>query len=137
MFSGSGFVNYCDPDPFINKQKKMKKNLDFYYLRHLCDFLSLKNDVNVPSKRNMHKKRRKKLIFVGFLKVTGEKKDSDPDPRIRIHNIRICTKCHISETLLIFTLKSDRLVILEWPEKEIWMDMPRRVHQRFTYVLQF
>jgi hypothetical protein len=34
--------------------KKMK-NLDFYCLWLLCDVLSLKNDVNVPSKRIKHK----------------------------------------------------------------------------------
>ena len=37
---------------FINS----KKNLDSYYARALFDFLSLKNDVNVPSKSNKQKK---------------------------------------------------------------------------------
>jgi hypothetical protein len=42
-----------DPDPVlsINKQTKIKKNLDFSCFGLLYDFLSLKNDVNVPSKR--------------------------------------------------------------------------------------
>jgi hypothetical protein len=38
-----------DPDPSIIMQNS-KKNLDSYYFVTLFDFLSLKNDVNVPSK---------------------------------------------------------------------------------------
>jgi hypothetical protein len=44
-----------DPDPFIST-KKSKKNLNYYYFVTLFDFLSLKNDVNVPSKSNKQKK---------------------------------------------------------------------------------
>ncbi len=36
------------------------------------DFLSLKNDINVPSKSNKQK-NLEKIIFVGILKVTDEK----------------------------------------------------------------
>jgi hypothetical protein len=43
------------------------------------DLVSLKNDVNVPSKSNQQKKLRKKIIFVGVLKVHGEYS------RVRIH----------------------------------------------------
>jgi hypothetical protein len=32
-----------------------KKNLDSYYFVTLFDFLSLKNDVNIPSKSNKQK----------------------------------------------------------------------------------
>ncbi len=39
----------------LDQQEKME-NLDFYCLATSYDFLSLKNDVNVPSKRNRHKK---------------------------------------------------------------------------------
>jgi hypothetical protein len=42
-----------DPDPSINKQKS-KKNLDFYNFQIFLDLLSLKTDVNVPSKNNKH-----------------------------------------------------------------------------------
>jgi hypothetical protein len=42
-----------DPDPSIIMQKK---NLDSYYFVTLFVFLSLKNDVNVPSKSNKQKK---------------------------------------------------------------------------------
>jgi hypothetical protein len=38
-----------DPDPSINRQK-MKENLDFYCFVTSYDFLSMKNDVNAPSK---------------------------------------------------------------------------------------
>ena len=44
-----------DPDPSIIMQIS-KKNLDSYYFVTLIDFLSLKNDVNVPSKSNEQKK---------------------------------------------------------------------------------
>ncbi len=41
-----------DPDPSIIMQNN-KRNLEFYYFETLFDFLSLKNNVNVPSKSNM------------------------------------------------------------------------------------
>jgi hypothetical protein len=45
------------PDPYIIMQKyRSMKNLDSYYFVTLFDFLSMKNDVNVPSKRNKQKK---------------------------------------------------------------------------------
>ncbi len=44
-----------DPDPSIIMQKS-KKNLDSYYFVTLFDFLSLKYDVNVPSKSNKQEK---------------------------------------------------------------------------------
>jgi hypothetical protein len=49
------------------------KTLITTVLRLSHDFLSLKNDVNVPLKRDRH------YIIVGFLKVTDEK-EQDPDP---------------------------------------------------------
>ena len=52
-----------DPDPdllwiriLLSSCKNSKKNLDSYYFVTLFDFLSLKNDVNVPSKTNKQKK---------------------------------------------------------------------------------
>ncbi len=36
--------------------KNSKKNLDSFYFVTLFDFLSLKNDINVPSKSNKQKK---------------------------------------------------------------------------------
>jgi hypothetical protein len=44
-----------DPDP-LSSCKNSKKNLDSYYFMTLFDFLSLKNNVNVPSKSNKQKK---------------------------------------------------------------------------------
>ena len=44
-----------DPDPSIIMQNS-KKNLDSYYFVTFFDFLSLKNNVNVPSKSNKQKK---------------------------------------------------------------------------------
>ncbi len=44
-----------DPDPSIIMQNS-KKNLDSFYFVALFYFLSLKNDVNAPSKSNKQKK---------------------------------------------------------------------------------
>ncbi len=41
---------------------------DFFF-----DFLSLKNDVNVPSKSNKQKNFLKNLFVVGVIKVNDEK----------------------------------------------------------------
>jgi hypothetical protein len=52
-------VRGMDPDPAPNPSiimQNSKKNLDSYYFVTLFDFLSLKNDVNVPSKSNKQKK---------------------------------------------------------------------------------
>jgi hypothetical protein len=58
-----------DPDPsiLISSCKNNKKNLESYYLVTLFDFLSLKNNVNVPSKSNKQKKLCKKLVFCWHL----------------------------------------------------------------------
>ena len=40
----------------LSSCKNSKKNLDSFYFVTLFDFLSVKNDVNVPSKINMNKK---------------------------------------------------------------------------------
>jgi hypothetical protein len=52
-----------DPDPSIIMQNS-KKNLDSWYFVTLFDFLSLKNDVNVPSKSNRQKKLFEKNSFL-------------------------------------------------------------------------
>jgi hypothetical protein len=51
---GSGSTNQRYPS--IIMLKNSKKNLDSFYFVTLFDFLSLKNDVNVPSKSNKEKK---------------------------------------------------------------------------------
>ncbi len=48
-------VRGMDPDPSIIKQKIVRKTLIPTALRLLFDFLSSKNDVNVPSKSNKQK----------------------------------------------------------------------------------
>jgi hypothetical protein len=69
-----------DPIPVVRGKdldqisKNNKKYLDFYcFFFLLYDFLSLKNDVNAPSKTNKEKNLDKKVIFVGSLKDTYEK----------------------------------------------------------------
>jgi hypothetical protein len=55
--------------PSTSKKWK-KKDFNFYcFERLLYDFLSLKNDVAVPSKSTKHKNLEKKIFFVGS-KVT-------------------------------------------------------------------
>jgi hypothetical protein len=63
----SGFISQrCgdrDPDPFIillSSSKKSKKNLDSYCFVTSLDFLSMKNDVNVPY---LQKVKSRKTFF--------------------------------------------------------------------------
>jgi hypothetical protein len=48
------------------------KNLEFYYFVTLVDFLSLKNNVNVPSKSNNQKKLCKKITVVFCCYLEGQ-----------------------------------------------------------------
>jgi hypothetical protein len=66
----------------IRKSKRCKKTLISTVLRLLYDFLSLKNDVNVPSKRNK-RKRKKITFFVGVFKISDENSRIRIRPRIR------------------------------------------------------
>jgi hypothetical protein len=54
---------------FHHRAKIYKKNLDFNFLGTSYDFISLKIDINAPSKSN----KQNQLFFVGILEVTGEK----------------------------------------------------------------
>jgi hypothetical protein len=56
-----------DPDPLVRYMDPDKKNLEPRYFVTLFDFLSLKNNVNVPSKSNKQKKCIKKLVFCWHL----------------------------------------------------------------------
>jgi hypothetical protein len=69
--SGSGTFYYHG--------KNNQKNLDSHYFVTLFDFLSFKNDANVPSKSNKQKKCLRNKFFVAILKVIDE------NSRIRIH----------------------------------------------------
>ncbi len=63
-----------DPDPLVRGMvwirillsscNNNKKNLESYYSVTLFDFLSLKNNVSVPSKSNKQKKLCKKISFL-------------------------------------------------------------------------
>jgi hypothetical protein len=48
----------------LSSCKNSKKNLDSFHFVTLFDFLSLKNDVNVPSKSNEKKKFLLKISFL-------------------------------------------------------------------------
>jgi hypothetical protein len=61
-------VRGMDPDPALDPYpsilvQKSKKILDSYYFVTIFDFLSVKNDVNVPSKSKSRKNFRRKLVF--------------------------------------------------------------------------
>jgi hypothetical protein len=82
---GSGSVIICtypdldsDPDPSINKQKKVRKTLISTVFT-----LTFEDDVNVPSKVKRNKNLKKKLIFCWHLVSHWRKKqDPDPDPYV-------------------------------------------------------
>jgi hypothetical protein len=92
------FLDLLEPDPdshirILLIKQKSQTNLDFYCFVTFFYALSLKNDVNVPSKSNKQKMFCLKLVFFGVLKVNDENGRPDPDPlvrgmvdpRIRIH----------------------------------------------------
>jgi hypothetical protein len=65
-------LGFPDPDPLVRGRvwiririlpscKNSKKNLDSYYFATLFDFLSLKKDVNVPSKSNKQMYHRERI----------------------------------------------------------------------------
>ena len=65
----------------------------------LFDFLSLKNNVYVPSKSNKQKIVLKNLFFAGILKVNDENSririqdpDADPDPPQNVMDPQHCLK---------------------------------------------
>ncbi len=90
---------------FYQRAKIVRKTLIPTVLWLLLDFLSLKNDVNVPSKSN-----KQKNFFYNFLKLVycwhlegqwRKSQDPDSDPLIGgMHpRIRTTPKCHGSGTL--------------------------------------
>ncbi len=103
------FLDHLDPDPSLfvrilirnwirilphHQATIVRKTLVSNVLWLFYDILSLKTDVNIPSKRKKQKNFRKKNIFVALLQVTHEKS------RIRIRKsvvrIRIQSRTKIS-----------------------------------------
>jgi hypothetical protein len=86
--------------------EKILRNLESNYFMSLFDFLSLKNNVNIPSKSNKILKRKLLLFcfvlfFASILKVNEENPDShqnvmDPEYwllyNVALHNVVVC-KC--------------------------------------------
>jgi hypothetical protein len=60
---GSGFRSVSGSESFYQQAKIVRKTLNPTVLLLLSDFLSLKNDVNVPLKSNKQKNYLKKLVF--------------------------------------------------------------------------
>jgi hypothetical protein len=96
------FLDLPDPCPFLFEQIWIllfsfvtKPWLLPTVMRLLYDFLSLKNDVNVPSKSDTQKN-----FCASVLKVNDQ--DPDPDPLVRGTDpqIRILAKCHESAILI-------------------------------------
>ncbi len=83
---GSGFGS-------LHKEAKNEEIIDFFCFVTFLRLLSLKNDVNIPSKWNKHKKfkKKKELIFCWHLKGHWRKEqdpDRDPGPfsKVQIRN---------------------------------------------------
>ncbi len=87
---------------FYHQAKIVRKTLIPTVLLLLFDFLSLENDVNVPSKSNKQQKLfLTNLFFVGLLKVNGENSripgsisqrhgSADPDPHKNVMDPQHC-----------------------------------------------
>ncbi len=109
---GSGFVfilGHPGSGSFYHKIKIVRKTLIPMIptvMRHLYDFLSLQNDVNVPSKCN----KQKNKFFVAVLTVIGEnsKIQRKIQSRIRIRGSRSGSesKFHGSATLVKRLIKN-------------------------------
>ncbi len=79
-----------------------KTNLNFYYLWLILTFLSMKTDVNVPSKSNKQKNSEKtKLFFVGILSATDEKRVRIRKSEERVHGSGSVPKYQGYTTLLL------------------------------------
>ncbi len=79
--------------------------------------LSLKNYINVHSKRNRHKNFRKFNFIFGILKITGEKRRSRICIRVRYSNVRIrwsgsIPKCYGSGTLELVNARPEHGILL-------------------------
>jgi hypothetical protein len=106
----------CGSGSFYHQAKIVRKTLIPTVLGLLLDFLSLKNDVDVPSRRNKQNNFFFKLVFVGVLKVN----DENSRVRSRIHESEAwirgsgsTTKCHGSGTLFLsFSWKASVLPAL-------------------------
>ncbi len=102
------FLNLPDPDSLaeiriwilLSSAKIVKKTFNPSVLWLLYDRLSLKNDVNVPSKS----KKQKKNVKIFFLLTSQQVPDPDPNPDSLVRGmdprIRIRTKNHGSATLV-------------------------------------
>jgi hypothetical protein len=119
------FLGLQDPDSII-EQKKVR-NLDFYCFVTYYDFLSLKTDVNVPSRRNRQKNDKS-----GSGSVT---ECCSPRIRIRTEMSRIQNtafyKCRLQSIhqngQIVFLLR-----IMYKFKKEIWVVYSLRIY-RYPY----
>ncbi len=103
--SGSGSISHkygseSGSVSFYHHAKIVRKTLIPTVLWLLFDFLSLKNDVNIPYLQKVISRKtsiKKKLFFVGVLKVNDENSRvliQDPDPLVRGMDPRIRIRIH-------------------------------------------
>jgi hypothetical protein len=86
---------------FPSSSKLSKKTLISTVLWLLYDFLSLKNDANLPSKINKRKNILQKIFLVVLLKDTDEKSRFGVGSRSESQGrYKYAILCHRSETLL-------------------------------------
>ncbi len=69
-----------DTDPSIDKQKKLKKNLVSTNLRLLFDFLSMKTDINVPSRSNKQINFEEPYFLLAPYQPLAKKAGCRPNP---------------------------------------------------------
>ncbi len=105
-----------DPDPSItiHQAEILRKTLISTALRLLFDFLSLKNDVLVPSKSNMQKNF---LTKISFLLASWRSQDPsphpDPEPLVRGMDPRIQIRIHTKMSWIRNTAALVRLVAVD------------------------
>ncbi len=113
--SGSGSVIYLygsgswsGTGSFHQQEKIWRKTSPSSVVWPFYDYLSVKNDVNIPSKRNKHKNLEEKKVFVSIWKSLTKEQDPEPDSSVKGTDprIRICTK--ISRTWNLYTFAGSK-----------------------------
>ncbi len=105
---GSGYGSDSGFGPFYHQAKTARNTLIPFVLWLFFDFLSLKNDVNVPSKSNMQENFFK-LVFclrlegammkiAGFGSISQSHGSADPDPHQIMSRIRNTGRNHGGRT---------------------------------------
>ncbi len=131
--SGCGSVCFWASWIFPSTRKNCRKTLISSVFWLLYDLLSLKNHVNVPSKRNKHK--RYIFLCLSWRSLTKKGFRSHPDP-CQCHGS--VPKCHGSRTLMIITYQNVRIIRGESTELNNLRHVPHLIVVRILgYLLYF